>query len=192
MLKTEILKAKSGDQEAIEKIFMKFRTTIIKMSRNFYLKDGDRDDLEQEGYIGLMKAIKYYDEKKQSNFDKFAYLCIRRQLITAIKNSNTNKNRSLNMAILEGEERCEQGVCNFEKSIDFYSPEEIILTKELLKELKKYLEMNLTEMERKVFKYIFEDVTYSEIANSLSEEPKKIDNCIQRIRKKIINFLKEY
>lgn len=192
MLNSEILRAKNGDEEAIEQIFLKFKKSIVGISRNFYLKDGDSDDLQQEGYIGLMKAIKYYDEKKQNNFDKFAYLCIRRQIITAIKMSNSNKNQSLNLAVLEGDEKCEEGLCNFEKSIDFYSPEEIILTKELLKELRKFLKINLTDMEKSVFVYLFENITYSEIAKRLVKEPKKIDNCIQRIRKKIFTFLQNY
>lgn len=193
MTQEDIILAKNGDEEAIERIFLKFRNYIVKNSRTFYLKNGDMNDLQQEGYIGLLKAIKYYDTTKEFNFDNFAYLCIKRQIITAIKNANSNKNQRLNLAILDNDETCYDGnIYNYEKSFDFYSPEDIVLGKELIKSLYEFLNSNLTKMEKRVFKYLFKENTYSEIAKELSEEPKKIDNCIQRIRKKINVFLQSY
>lgn len=95
----EIRLAKVGDNEAIEKILMNYKDYISKSSKLFYLNGGDRDDLKQEGYIGLLKAIKYFDKKKCDNFDVFAHLCIKRQIFTAIRKSNNIGNQGLNSAI---------------------------------------------------------------------------------------------
>ena len=192
MTQNDILMAKSGSEKATEKIILNFKNYILKKSQCYYIRGGDIEDLQQEGYIGLLKAIRYYDETKYTDFNGFAYLCIKRQMLTAIRDSNTVKNQGLNEAIDGKDEIIENVLCKHDRSIELYSPEEIILGKEMLYSLNKFLELKLTEMEKKVIKYLFKEYTYSEIAFKLSIEPKKIDNCIQRVKKKICIFLKKY
>lgn len=188
----EVIKlAKTGDIEAVEKILQNYRKFICRSSRMFYLNGGDRDDLKQEGYIGLLKAIKYFDQKRCDNFDIFAHLCIKRQIFTAIKKSNNIGNQGLNSAVAEEEEKISKNK-KFEKSIDFYSPEDILISKELIRLLHIFLLKNLTKMERKVVFFFFSGYGYKDIAERLSEDPKKIDNCIQRIKRKVEKFKKSY
>lgn len=128
------------------------------------VKSGN-EDLLQEGYIGLMKAIKSYDNSKDVTFSTFANLCIKRQIITAIKSSN---------------------------SIKYSSPEDILLGKELAYLLNEYLKENLTPLEKKVCSYMYKQYKYNEIAEILDESPQKIDNAIQRVRKKVLEYLGTY
>lgn len=189
MTQKDILLAKSGSEEAIEKIFSKYKNYIIKNSQIFYIKGGDSDDLQQEGYIGLLKAIKYYDENRHISFSAFVCLCIKRQMFTAIRNSNTIKSRGLTNAVLANTQVMYEDLDVVRKSFDLYSPEDIMLGKELIFSLKRYLKKELTPFEKEVLEYVLIEYTYTQIADKLSEKPKRIDNCMQRIKRKIHNIL---
>lgn len=194
MIEKDILiQAQKGNEEAIEEIIKQHEKIIYINGRTFFLKDGELSDLLQEGYIGLIKAIQGYDESKESSFSTFANLCIRRQMITAIKKSNTEKYRNLNEAIHDGNYCEKEEKINYKHpSLMFHTPEEILLSKELIELLEKYLEENLTSLEKSVFNYLIKQQTYIEIANILNETPKKIDNAIQRVKKKIREYLETY
>ncbi|MGL5088874.1 MAG: sigma-70 family RNA polymerase sigma factor [Cetobacterium sp.] len=186
----DIRLAQEGNDEATEKIFQEYQNTILRNNHKFFLKGAESDDLLQEGYIGLIKAIKSFDENKTACFNTFANLCIRRQIITAVKTHNSAKYQNLNSAIM-GEEYIsfEEMTKYTSPSINFYNPEEIVLGKELVKLLEKFLIETLSDLEKKVFYFLCKEYTYVEIADSLNESPKKIDNTIQRIKKKILNYL---
>lgn len=191
MIDKEIIKlAQNGDEEAIEHIVKEYHKVIHRNNRSFFLKGGDADDLVQEGFIGLIKAIKSYDETRNACFNTFANLCIRRQMITAIKNHNADKYKNLNLA-MQGEDYSEhdESVKYAAPSIDFHSPEDICLGKELFDLLINHLSKVLSPLEKKTFKYLYQEYTYVEIAEFLNEPPKKIDNTIQRIKKKIQAFI---
>ncbi|MGL5638020.1 MAG: sigma-70 family RNA polymerase sigma factor [Cetobacterium sp.] len=186
----DIKLAQQGNEEATEKIFTEYQNTILRNNRKFFLKGAESDDLLQEGYIGLMKAIKSFDENKNACFNTFANLCIRRQIITAVKTHSSAKYQNLNSAVMGEEYVGFEEVTKYNSpSINFYNPEEIVLGKELVKLLENFLVENLSDLEKKVFYYLCKEYTYVEIASFLEETPKKIDNTIQRIKKKIINYL---
>lgn len=191
--KNILIEAQNGNDEAIEKIMKIYENTIYKNSRFFFLKDGDFNDLLQEGYIGLIRAIKCYDEKRDACFSTFANLCIRRQMITAVKKCNSDKYKNLNQA-MQGESYSdkEEKINYKAPSLTFYTPEEILLGKELVKMLEEYLVDNLSNLEKKVFYYLIKQQSYVEIAEVLNETPKKIDNTIQRIKKKVRGYLETY
>ncbi|WP_297433981.1 sigma-70 family RNA polymerase sigma factor [uncultured Cetobacterium sp.] len=189
----DIKLAQQGDEEATEKIFHEYQNSILRNNRKFFLKGAESDDLLQEGYIGLMKAIKSYDETKNACFNTFANLCIRRQIITAVKTHSSAKYQNLNSAVMGEEYVGFEEVTKYNApSINFYNPEEIVLGKELVKLLETFLVENLSDLEKKVFYYLCKEYTYIEIAETLDESPKKIDNTIQRIKKKILNYLGTY
>lgn len=191
--KEDIILAQNGDEESIEKIIKEYQGAIYKNNRSFFLKGGDSDDLMQEGLIGLIKAIKSYDETRNACFSTFANLCIRRQMITAVKNHNSDKYKNLNLAMQgEGYSTQEESIHYSRPSLGFYSPEDIFLGKELVNLLTGFLEENLSTLEKKVFTYLCKEYTYVEIADFLNEPPKKIDNTIQRIKKKILTYLDSY
>lgn len=188
-----ILLAQKGNEESIENIIKYFQQIISKYNFKFFLIGGDRDDLMQEGIIGLMKAIKSFNPDKNTSFNTFASLCIRRQILTAIKNANSSKYILLNNSIYRQKEISIEDISTYTKpSLKFYSPEDILLGKELSKYLLSYLKSNLSKLESKVFIYMSKGFTYIEISNILNMAPKKIDNVIQRIKKKILNYLEIY
>ncbi|MGL6023463.1 MAG: sigma-70 family RNA polymerase sigma factor [Cetobacterium sp.] len=194
MIKNEdILLAKKGDKESIEKIFIEYKNIIDARNKTLFLKGADREDLVQEGMIGLMKAIKSFDENRNVAFNTFASLCIKRQIITAVKNYNSERNKNLNTAMQgEGYSEIEEIVKYNSPSLKYYTPEQIIVGKELMKFMKKFLKDNLSGLEKEVFSYMVKGYGYLEIAKKLDKDSKAIDNSIQRIKKKVEIFLKKY
>lgn len=189
----DIILAQNGNEDAIEKIIKEYQGAIYKNNKSFFLKGGDSDDLMQEGFIGLIKAIKSYDETRNACFSTFANLCIRRQMITAVKNHNSDKYKNLNQAMQgDGYSDHEESIRYYSPSLGFYSPEEIFLGKELVNLLTDFLSENLSTLEKRVFKYLCKEFSYIEIATFLDEPPKKIDNTIQRVKKKILLYLDSY
>lgn len=189
----DLTHAQDGDEEVIEKIYKQYNGLVYRTSRNFFLKGGDFDDLVQEGYIGLMRAISYYDINREVSFSTFADICIKRQMITAIKKYNIKKYRNLNEAIQnDNYSKKNEKIVYDIPSASFYSPEEILLGKELVRLLENYLKYNLSDLEKKVFYYLSKQLTYTEIAEKLNETPKRIDNTIQRIKKKMREYLEKH
>ena len=193
MVSSQTIKnAQEGNEIAIQEIFSKFKNIIQMRTKNYFFYGGDREDVIQEAMIGLLKAINGYDENKTASFTTFAILCIKRQIITAIKSSNAGKNRILNMAMINSETEDTSNISYSNKSFNFYNPEEIIMSKERFRELNRYLKTNLSKMENEVFEYMLSEMTYTEIAEKTGRTPKSIDNSIQRIKKKLNRFLEEY
>ena len=189
----DILLAKQGDVDSIEKIVTEHKNLIYVRNKTLFLKGAEREDLVQEGMIGLMKAIKSFDESRSVCFSTFASLCIKRQIITAVKNYNSEKNKNLNNAMQgEGYSELEDLIKYRRPSLKYYTPEQIVIGKELMKLLKKFLNENLSGLEKDVFIFMAKGYGYLEIAQKLEKEPKAIDNSIQRIKKKVIIFLERY
>lgn len=185
--------AQSGNGDAIAYLMEEYKSMVRALSRPLFLIDGDQDDLIQEGMIGLFKAIQTYDAKKGTSFDTFANLCISGQLYSAIKISNRKKNMPLNSYISiysDGEDE-ETGVP--ENLYEFDSafatrqqnPEEIVISQENAKNIKKKLISRLSKMEIQVLDLFLKGLTYQEIAQQLGKSPKTIDNALQRIKSKL-------
>ncbi|MBZ4683153.1 MAG: polymerase sporulation-specific sigma factor [Fusobacteriaceae bacterium] len=190
-----IEQAKYGDTEAINEIFTQYKNFVFLKSKNYFLMGADKEDLIQEGMIGLLKAIRGYDKNKLASFKTFAAICIKRQLITAIKTANSQKNVVLNNAVGimgENEENREVSYSRGLESYISYDPEEIFLTKEQVKGLKNYLNENLSKFEKEVFKYMVMGLTYKDIAEKLGKKVKSVDNAIQRIKRKSEMWIKDY
>lgn len=191
----EIILAQQGNKECMENLIKKYQGLVYQNGKNFFLKDGSPDDIFQEGFIGLVKAIKSYDNTKNTAFSTFANLCIRRNIISAIKYANSEKFRILNLAIYSNSDL--EGDWNIENifyqrySTNFnFETEESLITIEQLQFLNYNL--RLSNFEKKVFKHLLSQYTYIEIAKLLNENTKKIDNTIQRIKKKIRICLELY
>ncbi|WP_426711406.1 sigma-70 family RNA polymerase sigma factor [Cetobacterium sp. SF1] len=186
-----IKQAQNGDEEALNQIFEECKSLITLKNRKYFIIGGDKDDLFQEGMIGLIKAIRAYDETK-SSFKTFALLCIKRQILTAINTDNAGKNKFLNQSINDFYITEEDDFSYDNRSLSFYNPEELFLAKEKLNLLEDYLSDLLSKMEMAVFKRMEQGYSYVEISEMLGISPKASDNCIQRIKKKINKFLEKY
>jgi len=193
-----LVEAKNGNQEAIAAVFDQYRNFVFMKAKNYFLVGADKEDLIQEGMIGLLKAIRAYEVEKAASFKTFATICIKRQIITAIKIANSQKHLALNTAIgmdNENEETNKENSYSYVKGLDsyvFYNPEDLFLSKEQALGLKKYLESNLSSFEEQVFKYMILGYTYKEIAVKIEEKVKAVDNAIQRIKRKSEAWIETY
>lgn len=188
-----IEKAQQGNQEALDLILKEYKKLIFLNVRNYFLVGAEQDDLLQEGMIGLLKAIKSYSKEKAS-FKTFATLCIRRQILTAIRSSTAQKNSVLNEASgnnLETDDGHEDYSKNLYSNTQ-YNPEVIFLSKEKIMEFQDFVEHNFSPFERKVFNYMIKGFSYKEIAEELEKTPKVIDNSFQRIKRKSELWLSTY
>lgn len=177
-----IERAKQGDNDAIEQILNNYKWLVRKYAQGYYIVGGDKDDLIQEGIIGLFKAIKAYDAAVGS-FAAFATVCINRNMMSAIKKSNRNKHKALNDALsLQNEEGELISIIANPYTDD---PLNVILEKEAYNQLSQKINALLSPLERKVFSMYLEGDSYSIIAQKLGKNAKSIDNTLQRIRKKI-------
>ena len=190
-----INEAQLGSFEAITQIFEEYENFVFLKAKNYFLMGADKEDLIQEGMIGLLKAIRGYDKEKLASFKTFASICIKRQLITAIKSANSQKNMALNTAVGITSESDENKELVYTKGLESYvsySPEELYLTKEQLSGLKDYLESNLSTFETTVFNMMVNGETYKDIAVKLDKKVKSVDNAIQRIKRKSETWISDY
>lgn len=190
-----ILKAQRGDEKAFQKIFESFNNLIYYSIKKFFIMGADKEDVFQEARIGLLKAINSYKFDKNTSFETFALLCVKRHLITKIKTSKTGKNKILNSAlsICTVEDDFNYGDYNFSgTTTNHYNPEELCLEKEKYNALMKYAKINLSKMENEIFEYILLGMTFIEIAEKIGISPKSADNAMQRVKKKLRAFFEEY
>lgn len=190
-----IHEAQHGNSEAMAQIFEEYENFVFLKAKNYFLMGADKEDLIQEGMIGLLKAIRGYDKERLASFKTFASICIKRQLITAIKSANSQKNMALNTAVGITSESDENKELIYTKGLEFYvsySPEELYLTKEQVTGLKDYLEFNLSTFETTVFNFMVNGLTYKDIAAKLDKKVKSVDNAIQRIKRKSEMWIDEY
>lgn len=188
--------AQSGDGEAMTYLLEKYKSMVRALSRPLFLMDGDKDDLLQEGMIGLFKAIRTYDADRGTVFETFANLCISSQLYSAIKISNRQKNIPLNSYIsLDMSDGLEEGGDSFfelNRALTVWqqNPEEIVIGEENARNIKRRLYSRLSKMEMQVLSLFLKGLTYQEIAGKLGKSPKAIDNALQRIKTKLLKLQK--
>ena len=180
-IKDLIVLAKNGDSVAIDEILNRFKHLVLAISRKYYLLGGDREDLVQEGMIGLFKAINTFDTNKSDNFKSFAMRIVDREMISAIRRENANKNRILDESVL---------LDDVELLHEENYPEVDIISKESYKELSDEILHALSPLERKVVTLYLKGYQYVDIAKKLNKSPKSIDNALTRIKSKL-KYLKE-
>ncbi len=186
-----IEKIKDGEEEACSFLLERYRDLVnMKVSR-YFIVGAEKEDIFQEGMIGLFKAIKTFDETKQNSFKTFANMCVERQLITAIKSSNRQKHMPLNSSLSlnisaydnsEDENSTELMETFNNKTAE--DPLETIMKKEYYKEMQNAITKHLSKFEKKVLERYIKGESYTVIAQKLDSPVKSVDNAIQRIRKK--------
>ncbi len=195
----EILeRIKQGDQPAIDYLMEKYKYLVRSKAKALFLIGGDRDDLIQEGMIGLYKAIRDYQSGKDNSFFNFADLCVSRQIYSAIKASNRKKNIPLNTYISlyapaygensDTEEKENLVDIIYQKNVS--NPEELVIDKENTSMIEYELVRRLSDLEKRVLGLYMQDLKYLQIAEVLGKEPKTIDNALTRIKTKLNQVLK--
>ncbi len=184
-----LLEIKNGNDKALDYLISKYKNLVNSKVTKYYIIGAEKEDIVQEGLIGLFKAIKDYDGTKQNSFKSFASLCIERQIITAIKTSNRQKhlplNSSLSLNNTINDNDNESSFLDIINAQNVEDPLETITKKEYYTNIKEKLNANLSDFEKKVLYSYIEGNSYISIAEKLDMPVKSIDNAIQRIRKKL-------
>ena len=193
-----ILEIQKGDKQALSYLMNKYKELVnIKVSK-YFMVGAEKEDIVQEGLIGLFKAIKTYNKDKNSSFKSFANMCIERQLITAIKSSTRQKHMplnsylSLNASAYDNEEENGIELINTLNNKTVEDPLETVMKKEYYEQIENSMQKSLSTFEKKVLDGYVKGYSYVTIAKQLDSPVKSVDNAIQRIRKKAIkNMLNE-
>jgi len=178
-----------NDEEVINELAKEYASIIRGVCRKFYLVGGSSDDLFQEGMIGLVEAAKTFDKSKsqddgEEGFKRYAMVCIKRQIIDAIKHANTKKNMPLNTSISLIQSNDEDKEYEVLEAAKVKDPEEVYIEKEKQQERIESLLVGLSEFEKKVLNLYLQGMLAGEIARELGESPRSITNTIQRIKQK--------
>lgn len=185
-----VILARTGDTWAVETLLVRYRNYARSKARSYFLVGADREDIIQEGMIGLFKAVRDFRSDRQSSFRAFAELCITRQIITAIKTATRQKHIPLNSYIslnkpVQSEETEPRSMIDILPTSEASDPLEILMNSADFASLKTCFEEILTGLEGEVLLLYLEGRSYHEIAEHLECRVKTVDNALQRIKRKI-------
>jgi len=188
-----VQRAWHGDELALSTLLQRYRGFVRVKARTYFLVGGDREDVVQEGMIGLYKAIRDYDASRQTSFRSFAELCVVRQIITAIKAATRQKHAPLNRYVslyqpLHDDDDPDNDLLDRVMSTDA-DPADRVVSKAELASLEAHFTRILSDLEASVLERYIEGRSYAEIAAELDRHEKAIDNAIQRIKRKLDNYL---
>lgn len=188
-----LLQIKDGNNVALEQLINKYKNFVRSKAKTYFLVGADKEDIVQEGMIGLFKAIRDFKDDKSVSFKSFAEICVTRQIITAIKTATRQKHMplnsyiSLNKPVFEDDgERTLMETINHDVVSD---PEMLFIGKEELARIEGKINEVLSSFELEVLYLYLQGKSYHEIASELNKEVKSVDNALQRIKKKVEKFL---
>lgn len=190
-----IARYKAGDEDALVYLINRYRNFVKSKVNSYYIVGADKDDIMQEGMIGLYKAVKDFDEERIVSFKTFAGVCITRQIITAIKTATRQKHIPLNSYVSFNKklydteaDRTLYDVISEDKISD---PEAIVIDRENYDGFEYKLNQALSKLELTVLAYYLEGRSYQEISELINKDIKSVDNALQRIKKKVEEVVKE-
>lgn len=189
-----ILRLRDGEEQITDYIMDKYKNLVRSKAGSMFILGADRDDLIQEGMIGLFKAIRDYDCGRDASFFTFAELCISRQMYSAVQAAGRMKHIPLNSYISlygsgtgQGEDE-ENGVLGI-LADNGLNPEDFVIDKENVENLEKQIEQELSAFEKQVLDLYMTGMSYSQIAKVLGKDEKSTDNALQRLKGKIKKML---
>jgi RNA polymerase sporulation-specific sigma factor len=184
-----IILAKQGDIKAQEYLISKYENFVKAKAKSYFLIGADREDIYQEGMIGLFKAIRDFKADKLSSFKAFAELCVTRQIITAIKTATRQKHIPLNTYVSLNkpiyDEESDRTLLDVLSEAKVSDPEELIINREELKNMHSEIGGVLSNLEMEVLMSYLDGKSYQEIACDLDRHAKSIDNALQRVKRKL-------
>ena len=185
-----------GEPEVLEALINRYRRFARAKARGYFLIGGDSDDVEQEALIGLYKAVRDYSPDHQASFRAFAELCIKRQIITAIKTATRQKHQPLNQyqsisGVRPGDEAGEASIDEILVSQTDADPCDTVVADERMSRMHASMGRLLSSLEVEVLRLYVEGKSYQEISDQLGRHTKSIDNALQRIKRKLGMHLAE-
>lgn len=188
-----IEKVHVGDSDALDYLITKYRNFVRAKARSYFLIGADREDIVQEGMIGLYKSIRDFKEDKLTSFKAFAELCITRQIITAIKTATRQKHIPLNSYVSLDkpifDEESDRTLLDVISGAKTLNPEEMIINQEEFDDIEMKMGELLSDLERKVLVLYLDGRSYQEISDELNLHVKSIDNALQRVKRKLEKYL---
>lgn len=182
-----------GNTDALDFLITKYRAFVRLKGRSYFIIGGDREDIIQEGMIGLYKAIRDFKADRLSSFKGFAELCITRQIITAIKTATRQKHIPLNTSISLDRpvyaEDSERTLLDMISGPILDDPEDLIIHREDFVHMEKEMNKVLSSLEKKVLVLYLEGQSYQEISDELNRQVKSVDNALQRIKRKLERYM---
>ena len=187
--------AQSGDDEALEAILSRYKNLVYSKSKPYFLAGADDDDIIQEGFIGLYKAVKDFDADRFPFFKVFAGVCVTRHIITAVKAASRKKHQPLNSYVSLDkntyDDDSDTTLLDVMAFNELQDPEAILIDRERVDGMEYKINKVLSKLETEVLVCYLEGLSYSEIAAKLGKDTKAVDNAIQRIKKKLENALRD-
>lgn len=184
-----VIESKKGNNRAQEYLINKYEHFVKSKAKSYFLIGADKEDIYQEGMIGLYKAIRDFRADKLSSFKAFAELCVTRQIITAIKTATRQKHIPLNTYVSLNkpiyEEDSERTLLDVLTGLKITDPEEVVISKEEMTHIENEIEKVLSDLEMEVLMSYLDGKTYQEIACDLDRHAKSIDNALQRVKRKL-------
>ena len=188
-----VLRGRAGDERALEELLERYRHFARSKARFYFLSGSDKEDVVQEGMIGLYKAIRDFDPEQATPFRVFAELCISRQILTAIKTANRHKHQPLNSSVSldapAGNGDDALSIADRLVAPALYDPAELVISAEEVEAIQQSMRKTLTSLEGQVLKLYIDGKSYEEIAAALSNHVKSIDNALQRIKRKLQRYV---
>ena len=186
--------AQSNDDEALTFLLDKYKNFVRSKARSYFLIGADHEDIVQEGMIGLFKAIRDFKPNRLSSFRAFAELCVKRQIITAIKTATRQKHFPLNSYVslnkpLYDEESDRTLLDVIEGRVT--NPEDLFISQEELERIQNEISTTLSPLEQQVLAAFLNGKSYQEIAEMLGRHVKSIDNALQRVKRKLMKMLED-
>jgi RNA polymerase sporulation-specific sigma factor len=187
---------RDGDDRALEQLLARYRNFARSKARSYFLAGSDKEDVVQEGMIGLYKAIRDFDLAQDTPFRAFAELCISRQILTAIKTANRQKHQPLNSSVsldapVYGDDAGERTVGDNLPAPELTDPAEFVISAQEIEAIRDSMRENLTELEGDVLRLYMDGKSYEEIAGALGNHVKSIDNALQRIKRKLQRHIEQ-
>src|SRR5918996_3271086 len=191
-----VARVRDGDDRCLEVLLSKYRNFARSKARSYFLAGSDKEDVVQEGMIGLYKAIRDFDVTQETPFKAFAELCISRQILTAIKTANRHKHQPLNTSVsldapAHGADGGDHALKEEVAAPTLSDPAEVVIYAEEIDGLRESMKQSLTELEGNVLRLYMDGMSYEQIAGVLGNHVKSIDNALQRIKRKLQRYLAE-
>ena len=189
-----VVLAQQGDGQALAYLLNKYKNFVRSKARSYFLIGADHEDIVQEGMIGLYRAIRDFQPARLASFRSFAELCVKRQIITAIKAATRQKHVPLNSYVslnkpLYDEESDRTLLDVIEGRVT--NPEDLYISQEDLAHIQAQMDDLLSDLERQVLDAFMDGKSYQEIADMLGRHVKSIDNALQRVKRKLVKFMEE-
>ncbi len=190
-----VIEARNGNGRALEYLLNKYQNFVKSKAKSYFLIGADKEDIYQEGMIGLFKSIRDFKDDKLASFKVFAELCITRQIITAVKTATRQKHIPLNTYVSLNkpiyDEESDRTLLDIISGIKVSDPEELIIGREELSNIENKIQEVLSDLEMKVLSSYLDGKSYQEIACDLDRQAKSIDNALQRVKRKLEKCLEQ-